>query len=68
MHVRLRKVVICLSLSHMQMNIISGGFFDGLMLYAQALNESMTGGEDMPLAENVTKRMWNRTFHGEFCC
>ncbi|XP_041962871.1 atrial natriuretic peptide receptor 1 [Alosa sapidissima] len=47
------------------MNIISGGFYDGLMLYAHALNESMAGGEGMmPVAENITKRMWNRTFHG----
>lgn len=46
------------------MNIISGGFYDGLMLYAHALNESMAGGYSMPVAENVTKRMWNRTFYG----
>ncbi|KAL2084551.1 hypothetical protein ACEWY4_020069 [Coilia grayii] len=46
------------------MNIISGGFYDGLMLYAQALNESMAGGEDMPVGEKVTKRMWNRTYYG----
>lgn len=38
------------------------------MLYAHALNESMAGGEAMPVAENVTKRMWNRTFYGELCC
>ncbi|KAI1901470.1 hypothetical protein AGOR_G00034770 [Albula goreensis] len=47
------------------MNLIPGGFFDGVMLYAQALNETMAvhrGG--MPPGKTITKRMWNRTYHG----
>uniref|UniRef100_A0A8C6TXV7 Guanylate cyclase n=1 Tax=Neogobius melanostomus TaxID=47308 RepID=A0A8C6TXV7_9GOBI len=40
------------------MNIIPGGFYDGLMLYAHALNESLNDGTE------VTRRMWNRTYHG----
>uniref|UniRef100_A0A8C4DTD9 Guanylate cyclase n=1 Tax=Dicentrarchus labrax TaxID=13489 RepID=A0A8C4DTD9_DICLA len=46
------------------MNIISGGFYDGLMLYTQALNETMSMSDGRPPGEVVTKRMWNRTFHG----
>ncbi|XP_047455316.1 atrial natriuretic peptide receptor 1-like isoform X2 [Mugil cephalus] len=47
------------------MNIIAGGFYDGVMLYTHALNETMAefGGVQPPAIE-VTKRMWNRTFHG----
>uniref|UniRef100_A0A673A261 Guanylate cyclase n=1 Tax=Sphaeramia orbicularis TaxID=375764 RepID=A0A673A261_9TELE len=46
------------------MNIIAGGFYDGLMLYTHALNESMTETGGRPPGKDVTKRMWNRTFHG----
>uniref|UniRef100_A0A8C6TWV3 Guanylate cyclase n=1 Tax=Neogobius melanostomus TaxID=47308 RepID=A0A8C6TWV3_9GOBI len=41
------------------MNIIPGGFYDGLMLYAHALNEVTR-----PSGTEVTRRMWNRTYHG----
>ncbi|XP_070995599.1 atrial natriuretic peptide receptor 1-like [Oncorhynchus clarkii lewisi] len=46
------------------MNIISGGFYDGLMLYTHALNETMTSPEDRPVGKTVTRRMWNRTYNG----
>uniref|UniRef100_A0A8C7FZA0 Guanylate cyclase n=1 Tax=Oncorhynchus kisutch TaxID=8019 RepID=A0A8C7FZA0_ONCKI len=46
------------------MNIISGGFYDGLMLYTHALNETMTSPEDRPVGKTVTRRMWNRTYYG----
>uniref|UniRef100_A0A8C9ZNH1 Guanylate cyclase n=1 Tax=Sander lucioperca TaxID=283035 RepID=A0A8C9ZNH1_SANLU len=46
------------------MNIIAGGFYDGLMLYTHALNETMSMSAGRPLGKVVTKRMWNRTFHG----
>ncbi|XP_056237351.1 atrial natriuretic peptide receptor 1 isoform X1 [Seriola aureovittata] len=46
------------------MNIIAGGFYDGLMLYTHALNESMSASGGRPPGKVVTKRMWNRTFHG----
>ncbi|XP_077432022.1 atrial natriuretic peptide receptor 1 isoform X2 [Vanacampus margaritifer] len=45
-------------------NIIAGGFYDGLMLYTHALNETMTGTRTRPPGTAVTQRMWNRTFHG----
>ncbi|TNN27504.1 Atrial natriuretic peptide receptor 2 [Liparis tanakae] len=47
------------------MNIIAGGFYDGLMLYAHALNETMAESAGRPPGADVTKRMWNRTFHGQ---
>lgn len=47
------------------MNIISGGFYDGLMLYAHALNESLADSQGRLSREGVTKRMWNRTYYGE---
>uniref|UniRef100_A0A3Q2WM45 Guanylate cyclase n=1 Tax=Haplochromis burtoni TaxID=8153 RepID=A0A3Q2WM45_HAPBU len=46
------------------MNIIAGGFYDGLMLYAHALNESMLASNERPKGKDVTPRMWNRTFPG----
>ncbi|XP_061552061.1 LOW QUALITY PROTEIN: atrial natriuretic peptide receptor 1 [Phycodurus eques] len=46
------------------MNIIAGGFYDGLMLYTHALNETMTPPTTRPSGRVVTLRMWNRTFHG----
>uniref|UniRef100_A0A8C8G4D3 Guanylate cyclase n=1 Tax=Oncorhynchus tshawytscha TaxID=74940 RepID=A0A8C8G4D3_ONCTS len=51
-------------LASLQMNIISGGFYDGLMLYTHALNETMTSPEDRPVGKTVTRRMWNRTYNG----
>lgn len=47
-----------------QMNIIAGGFYDGLMLYTHALNETMSMSGGQPPGKVVTERMWNRTFHG----
>ncbi|KAI4796746.1 hypothetical protein KUCAC02_026786 [Chaenocephalus aceratus] len=46
------------------MNIIAGGFYDGLMLYTHALNETMSLSAGRPPGKVVTQRMWNRTFHG----
>uniref|UniRef100_A0A672QL09 Guanylate cyclase n=1 Tax=Sinocyclocheilus grahami TaxID=75366 RepID=A0A672QL09_SINGR len=41
------------------------GFYDGLMLYCSALNDSLAEGHGRPSGESVTKRMWNRTYYGE---
>ncbi|XP_068180916.1 atrial natriuretic peptide receptor 1-like isoform X2 [Antennarius striatus] len=46
------------------MNIIAGGFYDGLMLYAHALNETLSPSGERPPGSVVTRRMWNRTFYG----
>ncbi|XP_041810674.1 atrial natriuretic peptide receptor 1 [Chelmon rostratus] len=53
-------------------NLIAGGFHDGVMMYAQALNETLSeqgagpgpGGVRRPRGDPVTRRMWNRTFPG----
>uniref|UniRef100_A0A4W6DC86 Guanylate cyclase n=1 Tax=Lates calcarifer TaxID=8187 RepID=A0A4W6DC86_LATCA len=47
------------------MNIIAGGFYDGLMLYTHTLNETMSAYGSRPPGNVVTTRMWNRTFHGQ---
>ncbi|KAM4724883.1 atrial natriuretic peptide receptor 1 [Anableps anableps] len=51
-------------------NLIAAGFYDGVMLYAQALNETLSqettgpGPIKRPKGDLVTHRMWNRTFSG----
>ncbi|XP_051901702.1 LOW QUALITY PROTEIN: atrial natriuretic peptide receptor 1-like [Pristis pectinata] len=46
------------------MNYIAGSFYDGIMLYAHALNETLAGGGTTRDAMAITKQMWNRTFRG----
>ncbi|CAL8248804.1 unnamed protein product [Lota lota] len=46
------------------MNIIPGGFYDGLMMYTHALNETLTASGERPPGKKVTEKMWNRTYHG----
>ncbi|XP_054619251.1 atrial natriuretic peptide receptor 1-like isoform X3 [Dunckerocampus dactyliophorus] len=54
-------------------NVIAAGFHDAVMLYAHALNETLTeqnwpsdgfGRVQRPRGHSVTRRMWNRTFLG----
>ncbi|XP_003969209.2 atrial natriuretic peptide receptor 1-like [Takifugu rubripes] len=57
-------------------NLIAGGFYDGVMMYAQALNETLgeqragpepragPRGVQRPKGSLVTRRMWNRNFSG----
>lgn len=51
-------------------NLIAAGFYDGVMLYSQALNETLSqkrtgpGPIQRPKGDLVTRRMWNRTFSG----
>ncbi|XP_078031898.1 atrial natriuretic peptide receptor 1 [Epinephelus lanceolatus] len=52
-------------------NLIAAGFYDGVMMYSQALNETLSeqregreGGLWRPRGDVVTRRMWNRTFSG----
>lgn len=56
-------IVICILF---QMNVISGAFHDGVMLYSQALNETLDQSGVRPPGDVVTKKMWNRTYHGQF--
>ncbi|XP_039623619.1 atrial natriuretic peptide receptor 1-like isoform X2 [Polypterus senegalus] len=52
------------SINNSLMNLISGGFYDGVMLYSLAVNETLINGEVNPDGRIVTKQMWNRTFNG----
>ncbi|CAN9503567.1 unnamed protein product [Ophioblennius macclurei] len=51
-------------------NVIAGGFYDGLMMFSQALNETLSqqrpgpGPIQRPKGDTVTHKMWNRTFPG----
>uniref|UniRef100_A0A3B5MQC1 Guanylate cyclase n=1 Tax=Xiphophorus couchianus TaxID=32473 RepID=A0A3B5MQC1_9TELE len=52
-------------------NLIAADFYDGVMLYAQALNETLSqqasgpGPIQRPKGDLVTRRMWNRSFSGD---
>uniref|UniRef100_A0A8V5GN00 Guanylate cyclase n=1 Tax=Melopsittacus undulatus TaxID=13146 RepID=A0A8V5GN00_MELUD len=46
------------------MNFIAAAFHDGVLLYAQALNETLERGGSISNASAVTRQMWNRTFYG----
>ncbi|KAM4549856.1 atrial natriuretic peptide receptor 1 [Fundulus diaphanus] len=51
-------------------NLIAASFYDGVMLYTQALNETLSqqktgsGPIKRPKGDLVTRRMWNRTLSG----
>uniref|UniRef100_A0A673HXT5 Guanylate cyclase n=1 Tax=Sinocyclocheilus rhinocerous TaxID=307959 RepID=A0A673HXT5_9TELE len=47
-----------------KMNLISGSFHDGVMLYSHALNETLDRSGARPPGDVINKRMWNRTYHG----
>ncbi|XP_074896948.1 atrial natriuretic peptide receptor 1 isoform X2 [Buteo buteo] len=46
------------------MNFIPAAFHDGVLLYAQALNETLEQGGSITNASAITRQMWNRTFYG----
>lgn len=54
-----------------QYNLIAAGFYDGMMLYSQALNETLSqqrtgpGPVKRPKGDVVTKKMWNKTVPGD---
>jgi len=48
----------------LQVNSFVGAFHDAVILYALALNDTLTEGEDPRNGTAVTRRMWNRTFTG----
>ena len=47
-----------------QVNSFVGAFYDAVLLYAQAVNETLHDGLDPSNGTDVTQRMWNRTFQG----
>lgn len=52
---------LCLLL---QENIIPASFHDGLLLYVQAVTETLAQGGAITDGEDITQRMWNRSFQG----
>nr|XP_046273133.1 atrial natriuretic peptide receptor 1 [Scatophagus argus]XP_046273134.1 atrial natriuretic peptide receptor 1 [Scatophagus argus] len=68
------KKMFNFTLSDSLFNLIAGGFHDGVMIYSQALNETLSeqravpgaglGRVQRPKGDVVTRRMWNRTFPG----
>ncbi|XP_043935904.1 atrial natriuretic peptide receptor 1 [Protopterus annectens] len=45
-------------------NLFAGAFYDGVLLYAHAVNETLIDGKINPNGTVITRQMWNRTFHG----
>lgn len=50
------------------MNNFISAFYDALLLYAIALNETLTEGLDPRNGQNITSKMWSRTFVGKLVC
>src|SRR5271163_1057891 len=46
------------------MNNFISAFYDAVLLYAIALNETLKEGLDPRNGRNITSKMWNRTFTG----
>lgn len=49
----------------LQMNNFISAFYDAVLLYAIALNETIAEGLDPRNGHNITSKMWNRTFVGK---
>ncbi|XP_033105944.1 atrial natriuretic peptide receptor 1-like [Anneissia japonica] len=49
---------------HQEVNSFVVAFHDAVVLYAIALNETLSAGFEPTNGEEITKRMWNRTFKG----
>lgn len=49
----------------LQENIIPASFHDGLLLYVQAVTETLAQGGAVTDGEDITQRMWNRSFQGQ---
>ncbi|KHN79068.1 Atrial natriuretic peptide receptor 1 [Toxocara canis] len=47
-----------------EMNNFISAFYDAVLLYAIALNETLTEGLDPRNGHNITSKMWSRTFVG----
>ncbi|XP_055376635.1 atrial natriuretic peptide receptor 1 isoform X2 [Condylostylus longicornis] len=47
-----------------EVNFFIGAFYDGVYLLGMALNETLVDGDDIRDGISITKRMWNRDFHG----
>lgn len=50
--------------SSLQVNTIPASFHDGLLLYVQAVTETLAHGGTVTDGVGITQRMWNRSFQG----
>ncbi|KAM9293954.1 atrial natriuretic peptide receptor 1 [Gastrophryne carolinensis] len=46
------------------MNTVAAAFYDSVMLYAHAVNDTRAKGGSMKNASAITNHMWNRTYYG----
>lgn len=51
---------------HPQMNLIAGCFYDGIMLYAEVLNETIQEGGSREDGLRIVEKMQGRRYHGRF--
>lgn len=58
-----RTNIVCASVR--KVNFFIGAFYDGVYLLGLALNETLSENSDIRDGINLTRRMWNRDFHGE---
>lgn len=49
-----------------EVNFFIGAFFDGVYLLGMALNETLTEGGNIRDGTAITRKMWNRSFDGEY--
>ncbi|CAG9133951.1 unnamed protein product [Plutella xylostella] len=47
-----------------EVNFFIGAFYDGVYLLGMALNETLSEGGDLRDGRAITRRMWDRDFHG----
>ena len=45
-------------------NPMIAAFYDAFLLYAYALNQTIEAGEDPHVANNLVRKVWNRTYFG----
>uniref|UniRef100_A0A452H9C5 Guanylate cyclase n=1 Tax=Gopherus agassizii TaxID=38772 RepID=A0A452H9C5_9SAUR len=58
------KVEALMSLSRGQMNLVAGCFYDGVLLYAMALNETLAEGGSKKDGTRIVQKMRDRKFQG----
>lgn len=49
-----------------QINFVVGAFYDGVYLLGMALNETLWEGGNIRDGMAITRKMWNRDFHGMY--
>lgn len=48
-----------------KVNFFIGAFYDGVYLLGMVLNETLTEDSDIWNGISITRKMWNRDFHGK---